>query len=355
MKINLLYVTDKGDVESRFPVKIAKTLGKYCYYFSNSIAVSNSEEDVASAIGYLSVVGEYLVVVDKNQTVKQVLNKKNSQEFQSYKIVKLGNCKVCFVDDTQEGLDFIEKELVTELNAFTGKNFYNLTFGFVGVDKEALEDVLNQAVKVSENTLYYQIVEDGVDLKLQIIYDNKTPKAIVDKLNKSIIINFNKNIYAEEDVTLEQRLVDMAKLRRVVISTAESFTGGKISSTIISVPGASEIFYEGAITYNTNAKIQRLGVSEQTIKEEDVVSASVAGQMARGLLIQGNCQLAISTTGYSGPSSSAGLPVGLCYICIGMDDKYDIYRYKFDGDREGVMKTATKFAILHAIHAIKDI
>lgn len=129
---------------------------------------------------------------------------------------------------------------------------------------------------------------------------------------------FAENIYAEYDVSLQTVLVDILKMGKLKISVAESFTGGNLASRIVSVPGASKVFYEGIVAYSEEAKARRLGVSRESLKTNKPVSSQVAGEMAEGLLKEGESDIVVATTGLAGPQSDdSGFPVGLCFIAVG--------------------------------------
>lgn len=151
-------------------------------------------------------------------------------------------------------------------------------------------------------------------------------------------------------------LVELLKGKGVVVSTAESFTGGNIASAITSVSGSSSVFYEGIVAYSENAKAERLGVSKQTIEKFKPVSYEVASEMAQGLLRGGNCQLGISTTGIAGPNSDeSGFPIGLCFIGINFKGKITVYKFNLDGNRQQIVTKGTSLALQLAINTLKNI
>ena len=115
----------------------------------------------------------------------------------------------------------------------------------------------------------------------------------------------------------------------LILSTAESCTGGLISSRLTDVSGSSAYIFQNFVTYANEAKIKLLGVSEQTIEEKGVVSSEVAEQMAEGLIKHYNCNIALATTGIAGPTGATETkPVGLVYIGIADDKAKKSYRYE---------------------------
>ena len=148
-------------------------------------------------------------------------------------------------------------------------------------------------------------------------------------------------------------LVQALKQKGLTVSTAESFTGGQIASAIISHSGASEVFYEGIVCYNTRSKITRLGVKEQTVQAFGVVSSQVATEMVQGLLNTKNCDIAIATTGYADNTADSG-QVGLCYIAVGDKKTIIVEENVYSGTREQVTSWATARALEILINFINE-
>lgn len=151
-------------------------------------------------------------------------------------------------------------------------------------------------------------------------------------------------------------LIEILKSKGLKISVAESFTGGNIASKLTLVSGASSVFYEGIVAYNENAKIERLNVKSQSIEDCKPVSFEVASEMTQGLLANGKCDLAISTTGIAGPNSDdSGFPVGLCFIGVNFKGLLTVYKYTLNGTRQEIVNKATNLAINLAINTINNI
>lgn len=113
-----------------------------------------------------------------------------------------------------------------------------------------------------------------------------------------------------------EELLDLARRRRAMIATAESCTGGLIAGAITDVPGSSDIFDRGFVTYSNAAKRQMLGVREETLAAHGAVSEEVAREMAEGALRQSEADLAVSVTGIAGPGGSEHKPEGR--VCFGL-------------------------------------
>ena len=115
-------------------------------------------------------------------------------------------------------------------------------------------------------------------------------------------------------------ILQAARDRSVVIATAESCTGGLIAGALTEVPGSSDAFDRGFVTYSNAAKQQMLGVTADTLAEFGAVSEEVAAQMAAGALRNSEAGIAVSVTGIAGPGGSEHKPEGR--VCFGIAQPY---------------------------------
>jgi len=110
-------------------------------------------------------------------------------------------------------------------------------------------------------------------------------------------------------------LLNELRAKGLMLTAAESCTGGLIGAFLTDIPGSSDAFERGFVTYSNNAKTQMLGVPEQMIETHGAVSEEVAAAMASGALAHSNADISIAVTGIAGPGGgSDDKPVGLVYI-----------------------------------------
>ncbi len=111
-----------------------------------------------------------------------------------------------------------------------------------------------------------------------------------------------------------ERLIGAARARRARLATAESCTGGMIAAAITDIPGASDVFDCGFVTYSNAAKRRMLGVRAETLAAHGAVSPEVAREMAEGALARSGATLAVAVTGIAGPGGSEHKPEGrVCF------------------------------------------
>ncbi len=132
------------------------------------------------------------------------------------------------------------------------------------------------------------------------------------------------------------------------LATAESCTGGWVAKCITDVPGSSEWFDRGFITYTNKAKEQMLGVPSALLADYGAVSEQVVKAMVAGALEKSDATLAISTSGIAGPDGgSPEKPVGTVWIAWQIKERVAITeRFEFKGDRDSVRRQAVLAALL---------
>ena len=137
------------------------------------------------------------------------------------------------------------------------------------------------------------------------------------------------------------------KSRRLMLATAESCTGGWISEAVTMVPGSSDWFERGFVTYADISKREMLGVKEATLDKHGAVSEEVVREMAEGTLARSHAQVAVAVSGVAGPAG--GTPDKLVgYVCFAWsmkDSKPRTETKRFSGDREAVRRKSVAHAL----------
>ncbi|WP_077610912.1 competence/damage-inducible protein A [Clostridium sp. Marseille-P2415] len=171
-------------------------------------------------------------------------------------------------------------------------------------------------------------------------------KSLLKPVVKEIKNRFGNDVYTtKEEETLEMTVVRLLKKYDLTVTTAESCTGGLIAGRLVNVPGASEVFREGFITYSNKAKRKLLDVSKSTLKKYGAVSEQTAKEMATGGVFATDADVCIAVTGIAGPDSDGEKPVGLVYISCYMKDKVKVEEYHFKGNREKIREQSVVKAL----------
>jgi competence/damage-inducible protein CinA-like protein len=153
-------------------------------------------------------------------------------------------------------------------------------------------------------------------------------------------------IFSRRDETLEEVVGDQLKGNGYTLATAESCTGGLLAGRITDIPGSSEYFLEGAVTYSNEAKTRLLGVPKKMIEDHGAVSEEVAMAMASGIRELAGATFGIGITGIAGPGGgSAEKPVGLVYIALADDAQVSAKRFVFPGDRQFIRTLSVNAAL----------
>ena len=149
---------------------------------------------------------------------------------------------------------------------------------------------------------------------------------------------------SSEDIELVSDIVDWLRERNETLSTAESLTAGAVSSAIVTIAGASDVFVGGITAYRDEIKISHLGVDPALINEHTSMSEAVCVAMAQGAMISFGTTWAIATTGVAGPNPVNGHPVGRVWVAIEGPVRQRI-ELSLSGERDSVRNAATASAI----------
>jgi PncC family amidohydrolase len=189
-----------------------------------------------------------------------------------------------------------------------------------------------------------KVIQDRNQLKIQMM-----KKLLI--LSCICLMTFDSHGY---DQDMAKQLVKIATDKKLTIATAESCTGGMISGAITAIPGSSSVFEYGFVTYANEAKEKLLGVKHQTIKDYGAVSEETVREMASGALKASEADIAVAVTGIAGPSGgSLEKPVGLVYIAVATQDRVEVNKNIFIGDRHEIRMATTQKAIELLIEILK--
>jgi nicotinamide-nucleotide amidase len=186
----------------------------------------------------------------------------------------------------------------------------------------------------------------GVDLRV-VRRDKDIPDdQKFEKFLKLLHDEIGDAIYAREDIGLEEVLGNLLRERKLSISVAESLTGGLVQHKLTQIPGSSDYFMGGIVSYSNEAKMELLGVKESSLKKYGAVSEPVAKEMAEGVRKRLGTDIGIATTGIAGPTgATATKPVGLVYLALSANDILIARKQVFGPDRNSVKQRSAQAAL----------
>ncbi len=175
----------------------------------------------------------------------------------------------------------------------------------------------------------------------------KEAKKLLKPVIKELKNRFGTRVYTtDENVTLEQAVVALLLKNSLTVTTAESCTGGLLAARLINVPGVSEVFKSGQVTYSNKAKKKLLGVKKSSLDKYGAVSESVAKEMAKGAAAAAKADVAVAVTGIAGPDGGTKeKPVGLVYIACSVCGRTMVKEYQFPGNRGKVRENSVVAAL----------
>lgn len=194
---------------------------------------------------------------------------------------------------------------------------------------------------------YVKLRLDGVDK------DGASINALLDEKKAQIESILGDAVFADENKTIAEILIERLKAKGYTMATAESCTGGNIAHSVTMVAGASEVYYGSVVSYANDVKIRVLGVDENVINTLGAVSEPVAMQMAKGVAKVINTDCSVATSGIAGPGGGTPeKPVGTVCIAVHTPQKDLAGTYFLPGNRGRVIDRATTTALIELIRLL---
>ena len=249
-----------------------------------------------------------------------------------------------------ELIPMFEESVVPYLKQFTPGVIESQIVKICGASESRVETMLKDLIDRQSNPTIATYAKTGeVHIRVTAMAPNKKEAAkLLKPVVKEIKSRFGNDIYTTEpDVTLEKAVVDLLIANNMTFTWAESCTGGMLSARLISVPGVSEVYKAGFITYSNKAKRKLLGVKKLTLEKYGAVSSQTAKEMAKGLLADSKCDVGVAITGLAGPDGGTKeKPVGLVYIACSVRGEITVKECHFRGNRDKIRESAVSYALM---------
>ncbi len=218
-----------------------------------------------------------------------------------------------------------------------------------GVGESQVEDKLLDMIDRQTNPTIATYAKTG-EVHLRVTAKARSEEEaerLIKPVVKEIKKRFGDHIYSmKEGDTLEMAVVRLLKKHELTVTTAESCTGGLLAARLVNVPGVSDVFREGFITYANRSKRKILDVSKSTLKKYGAVSEQTAKEMATGGVFATDADVCVAITGLAGPDGGTEeKPVGLVYIACYLREKVRVERYQFKGDRNKIREQSVVKAL----------
>lgn len=257
-----------------------------------------------------------------------------------------------------ELIPMFEQEVKPFLSNKMNETILSHNIHIFDVGESKVDDILHDLMNGKNPTLGIY-AKDG-EVRARVTAKAKSKERCEEMLTpiiKEIKSRLNDNIYGIDVDSLENALVQKALKHKKIIALAESCTGGMVAQRITSIPGASECFGYGIVSYSNEVKERELGVDVNALKNFGAVSKQVAISMANMARKKGNADVGIGITGIAGPGGgSKEKPVGLVYIGVSTKQGTQANEYNFarglQNERDAIRNRACKQALDLARRAI---
>ena len=286
-----------------------------------------------------ALVPEGAIVLDnENGTAPGIIMEKN------------GKSVILLPGPPGELIPMFEGKVYDYLNKLQPEIIYSTMVRICGLGESFVENEIRDLIDNQTNPTIATYAKIGqVDLRVTAkAASEKEAAKLAKPMLKELLKRFGDHIYTmDEHKSLEEVIVHFLKERSLTLTTAESCTGGMIAARITDVPGASEVFKQGLVTYSNRAKRKLLDVKKTTLKEYGAVSEKTAKEMAKnGAFITGS-DACVSVTGTAGPTGGTEeKPVGLVYIGCCYNNKTVVKEFHFKGERQKIREQATANALI---------
>ena len=243
-----------------------------------------------------------------------------------------------------------EESVEPYLTKLTSRVICSQTVKICGVGESRAETMVKDLIDTQTNPTIATYAKTGeVHIRVTAAAeDKKAAMKLIKPVVKELKNRFGNNIYSTvQDGTLEKAVVDLLQANDLTVTCVESCTGGLLSARLINVPGVSDIYKSGVITYSNKSKRRFVGVKKTTLQRYGAVSEQTAEEMAKGAVLLTKADVSVAVTGIAGPDGGTEeKPVGLVYIACNVKGKVTVKKYRFSGNRTKVRESAVSAALV---------
>lgn len=239
-----------------------------------------------------------------------------------------------------------DDQVMPYLSKKAGYVIHSRVLKIYGMGESSVEDKIQDILREQSNPTIAPLAKMGeVTLRLTVRCEKgEDSDALLDPVENKIRERLGDVVYGVDDDDLASVLIAALRQKGKTLTLAESCTGGLVSKMITDIPGSSDVFREGVVTYSNEAKASRLNVT--TVPQYGAVSEETAAAMLTGLLATSDADFGAAITGIAGPGGGTEeKPVGLVYIAVGDRDSHQVHTCRFHRDRGRIRHAAALFTL----------
>jgi len=211
----------------------------------------------------------------------------------------------------------LKDEVIPYLSKMSSSTIFSKVLKFYGIGESALEEKLEDLISQQTNPTIAPLAKAGeVTIRLTAKAESRlVAEKIIKPVEEEIIKRVGDFLYGYDDDSVEEIVAKLLAKYNKTIALAESCTGGLMAHKLTNIPGISQFFERGIVSYSNRSKEELLKVNPATLNKYGAVSEETAREMAEGIRVSSGTDIGISITGIAGPSGgSPEKPVGLVYI-----------------------------------------
>ncbi len=263
----------------------------------------------------------------------------------------------CLPGPPSELMPMYQEQVKPRLMTLTNQVITSTIYSLAGIGESALANKIGHIMDHSDNPRIAPYVKTGsVNIRITAMTTTaREGEAMLHSVREELMPLIGDYVYSEIGEDIETVLVNRLKDNKMTIATAESCTGGLMSSRIVNVSGASDVFMNGFTTYSNEAKSNLIGVDPELIATHGAVSEEVALSMAVGVREVSASSIGVGITGVAGPTGgTTEKPVGTVCIAVSGEQGNSVRKYQFNGNRQKIREISAQFALVQALRLIEE-
>ena len=309
-------------------------------YFGKSLRVH--EESLKYIEDYFKGMGRVMTDSNKKQACfpeGAIILKNNNGTAPGCIIEEDNKIIIMLPGPPREMIPMFKERVIPYLRKFSDEVLLSKVLRISGIGESEMEEKVRHIIESQNNPTVAPYAKDN-EIILRITAkaaSNEEAEKLIEPVEKDIRDILGEHVYGVNDCSLEDVVAELLIQKELTISTAESCTGGLIAGTLINYPGISSVLSHGIVTYSNEAKMQLLGVKQQTLDKYGAVSEETAREMVEGLIKLTGTRVGISVTGIAGPGGGTDeKPVGLVYSALYINGNIMVRRFNFSGNRQKI-------------------